>query len=437
MASNAASTKFPRSAPVLLITSSVAMLVFASFSLAAARPPETYSEILQFSGKDGAAPQSGVITGANGVLYGVAASGGAAGQGVAYSLTPPSNGAKQWTKTVLYEFKGGTADGGEPVGGLVADRNGVLYGTTYLGGNAGYGTAFKLTPPGPGGSHWSEQILYNFQGFPTGDGAYPFGNLIIDNSGALYGTTTQGGGAAGPGTVFKLTPPTTSVGQWAETILYSFTYDGTNSDGAVPTAGVTFGPGGVLYGTASGGGVAQSGIVFELAPPVSPATNWTESVLFQFGDQAGGLPAGGVTLGPDGSLYGTAEAQGANNWGVVYKLSPPKPGQTAWTGTALYAFTGQDGGGNPAGPLVLGTNGALYGTTTIGGGPLGGGTVYMLAPPAHGKSNWTFTQLYQFQTSAEGATPFGGVTFGAGGALFGTTSAGGNDTGLGAVFELQ
>ncbi|HMK88820.1 MAG TPA: choice-of-anchor tandem repeat GloVer-containing protein, partial [Methylocystis sp.] len=133
---------------------------------------------------------------------------------------------------------------------------------------------------------------------------------------------------------------------------------------------------------------------------------------------------------------GAAETQGSKGWGVVYKLAPPTSGQTLWTESDLHEFTGESDGGFPVGPIVIGTNGALYGVTAAGGGPLGAGTIYELKPPAAGKTKWTFSTLYKFQVASDGATPLGGVIFGAKGALFGTTSAGGSN-GAGLVFELQ
>jgi uncharacterized repeat protein (TIGR03803 family) len=412
-----------------LVPSGAVLLL--AVGLAHATTP-TYTEIEKFNGKDGASPES-VIVGPNGVLYGVASGGGSAGQGVVFSLTPPTNGGTVWTKRVIYSFQGGVSDGAAPLGRLVADLNGALYGTTSAAGAYGFGTVFKLTPPSAGGhAPWTETTLYNFQG-GTADGATPLAGLVFDSFGALYGTTSTGG-SAGQGAVFQLSPPSSSGGPWTETVLYSF-QGGT--DGATPAARVVFGPGGALYGTTLGGGSPGQGVVFELAPPLEGQWSWAETVLFTFtGYLGGGFPQG-VTFGPDGALYGAAETQGANGWGVVYRLAPVTSGPNGWTEADLYAFTGQADGGYPVGPLVFGTNGALYGATTIGGAPNGGGTIYKLTPPAKGKTKWGFSALYQFQTAADGLAPLDGVVFGPDGALFGTASAGGGKSYSGVVFELQ
>jgi uncharacterized repeat protein (TIGR03803 family) len=123
-----------------------------------------------------------------------------------FELTPPSVGQGRWTETVLHRFTG-AKDGSFP-DGLILAQSGTLYGTTYLGELIG--TVFQLTPPAAGKTGWTETTLYDFRGSQDGDGALPSGGLVMDASGALYGTTEDGGGsgclAAGCGTVFKLVP---------------------------------------------------------------------------------------------------------------------------------------------------------------------------------------------------------------------------------------
>src|SRR5205814_1699511 len=129
-----------------------------------------------------------------------------------------SSEASAQTLTTLHSFTG--SDGTLPYSGLISDASGALYGTTAYGGLYSEGTVFKLTPPANSGGAWTETILYSFGG--GNDGVNPYGGLIFDESGALYGTTYFGGGSYYAGTVFKLTPPSTSGGAWTETILHTF-----------------------------------------------------------------------------------------------------------------------------------------------------------------------------------------------------------------------
>ncbi|MGH6839302.1 MAG: choice-of-anchor tandem repeat GloVer-containing protein [Methylocella sp.] len=201
-------------------------------------------------GSDGLFPTSTLIADSGGNLFGTAVGGGASGNGVVFKLSPSG------TETVLYSFKGGS-DGGAPEGGMIADSSGNLYGTTGVGGASvcidglGCGVVFKLTPGG------TETVLHSFAG--GSDGSDPVGGLIADSSGNLFGTTGGGGGSgcggSGCGTVFKLTPGGT------ETVLYSFTG---GSDGGLPRAGLIADSGGNLYGTTLNGGASDAGTVFKL-----------------------------------------------------------------------------------------------------------------------------------------------------------------------------
>jgi uncharacterized repeat protein (TIGR03803 family) len=205
---------------------------------------------------DGAIPESGVIIDSSGVLYGVAA-GGAHGDGVVFTLTPSESG---WTETVIYSFHNGN-DGANPVGGLVMDVEGNLYGTTANGGGGGGGTIFELSPSGGG---WTFSLLASLFGIP---GAGSRGTLAFDSAGNLYGTT-WGNGAHQCGSVFKLT---SAVGQWTNTDLHDFTC---GDDGGFPEAGVTLDSSGNIYGTAAEYGPPQTcqlgglgcGVVWEITP---------------------------------------------------------------------------------------------------------------------------------------------------------------------------
>jgi uncharacterized repeat protein (TIGR03803 family) len=171
-----------------------------------------------------------------------------------------SNG--KWKETVLHRFRGGR-DGGNPYGSLILDKSGNLYGTTFQGegGNCSYGcgVVFKLTPQSDGS--WKETILHRFSGNGS-DGAYPYCKLALDQAGNLYGTTSVGG-VQGGGTAFELTP---SKNKWRENVLFSFSGgpDQANVGGSNPIAGVTFSPSGKLYGTTYYGGLNAFGVVFQL-----------------------------------------------------------------------------------------------------------------------------------------------------------------------------
>ena len=158
---------------------------------------------------------------------------------------------------VLYSFAGGT-DGNNPDGGLVADSLGNLYGTTTWGGPDSitpYGTVYELTPPAVAGGAWTKTVLYSFQG-GANDGSTPFGTLIFDKLGNLYGTT-QAGGPGNAGTVFELSPPAVPGNPWTETVLFIF--PGDQSQGYWPFGKLTFDGIGNLYGTTEYGGSGKSG----------------------------------------------------------------------------------------------------------------------------------------------------------------------------------
>jgi len=161
-----------------------------------------------------------------------------------------------WTIDTIYLFNAPN-DGTCPTGGLAADTTGALYGTTENGGDQRGGTVFKLTPGTAG--VWNETILHNFGG--AGDGNQPMAGLVIGPAGSLYGTTYVGGlNLFCCGTVFRLRPPTTAGGRWSET-MYNLTY----TDGVFPYLGsLAQDKAGRLYGTASAGGSRQAGTVFEV-----------------------------------------------------------------------------------------------------------------------------------------------------------------------------
>jgi uncharacterized repeat protein (TIGR03803 family) len=303
--------------------------------------------LYSFTGKpDGEHPGSGVIRDKAGNLYGANYEGGANGYGAIFKVD--STG----TESLLYSFQSGT-DGEYPGSGLIEDAAGNLYGTTGYGGTSGNGTVFEISQSG------QETILCNFNGT---DGQYPFSTLIRDAAGTFYGTTSMGG-SSGNGTVFKLTA------KGKETVLHSFA---NGKDGQNPYAGLVQDKKGNFYGTTYSGGAGcytyGCGTVFKVTP------KGKETVLHAFGDTDGHYPDfGTLVLDSAGSLYGTTYAGGADDMGIVFKVS--KTG----TETVLYTFTGGTDEGFPENGLVEDKAGNFYGATG-GNPPTTYGTVFKLKP---------------------------------------------------------
>jgi uncharacterized repeat protein (TIGR03803 family) len=316
-------------------------------------------------GEDGATPYAGLVRDAAGNLYGTTTSGGASGYGVVFKLE------KTGKESVLYSFTGGN-DGGKPIGGLVRDSAGNLYGTTNLGGALGCGVVFRLDKTG------KETVLHNFSGWPT-DGCSPVSSLVLNKAGNLLFGATNSGGAWDVGVVFKMGAKTGE-----ETVLHSFNYS-TGDDGAGPWGALLVGPGGDLYGTTSWGGNGGSdgdydvGTVFKVDPETGK-----EAVLWDFdgiGEDEGG-PYGGVIQNKAGKLYGTStEDITGDSPGAVWELDP-KTGNLS----VLYNFSGPPDGAYPLASLVMDPKGALYGTTEYGGSGScsiywgGCGVVFKLVP---------------------------------------------------------
>ncbi len=332
---------------------------------------------------------------------------------------------------VLHSFGNGT-DGESPYGSLIMDAAGNLYGTTYWGGIRGSGMVFELTPNESGG--WTEKVLHSFGN--RADGAGPTGGLIFDAAGNLYGTTENGGihlcNGVNCGTVFELSP--NGSGGWTEKVLHSF---GGGDDGSAPYAGVVFDTAGNLYGTTIIGGTAALGTVFELRP--NDSGGWTERVLHNFGNHPndGYYPFSGLVFDGAGNLYGTTEQGGIHSCGVttcgtVFGLTPN--GSGGWTETVLHNFGRGSDGNLPEAGLTIDAAGNLYGTT-YSGGIYTEGTVFELSPRVGG--GWTETVLRSFWfQSGDGAYPVAGLILDTAGNLYGTT----RDSGIhgdGTAFEMS
>jgi uncharacterized repeat protein (TIGR03803 family) len=282
------------------------------------------------------------------------------------------------------------------------------------------------------------------------DGAFPEASLTIDETGNLYGTTIIGGGvngrdcdprAAGCGVAFKMMPHN---GGWIFAPLFAFD----DFDGAAPVAPLTFGPGGLLYGSTTDGGNNLNcfssfygcGVVFTLQPPPticrSALCYWLENPIYTFTSESDGFePMGNLAFDQAGNIYGTTAYGGTNtcgtgaNCGNVFQLS--RSG-SAWTKTTLYNFTPGSDGIWPVSGVITDSSGVLYGITNQGG-TYDFGTVFELTPS---ESGWTETVIYNFQDGVDGGGPWGGLLMDAEGNLYGTTATGGAGHG-GTVFELS
>ncbi len=385
-----------------------------------------HEQALPLLPKDGVNPGGGLISDSAGNFYGTGGNGGANNLGTVFQLSPVSNGMT--TLTVLYSFTG-SGDGAYPVGDLVFDSSGNIYGVTQFGGNLnsacssmGCGTVFELSPPIQPGGPWTETVLYKFQGSP--DGAEPVSGLVLDSSGNLYGTTKSGGAPCSCGMAFELSP--TDAG-WAETVLYSFQG---NPDGSAPSASLVFDSAGNLYGTTSLGGRWGAGSVFQLTPSSQAGGPWTEAVLHSlFANTDGGAPIAGLVF--DGTaLYGTASQDGPNRHGTVFRLLPLPNGGGAWTYQLVHSFGGLDGGG-PGGRLTFANPNTLYGTTASGGAA-NSGTVFEIS---NSQGKVTESVLYTFAGGLDGSHPSAGLIL-LNFALYSTTPIGGKNNG-GVVFRLS
>jgi uncharacterized repeat protein (TIGR03803 family) len=405
------------------------IILFCLASLTAS-PAQTFKTVLSFDGSDGAGPSNAtLIQGVDGNFYGTTSGDGPNNNGTVFKITPEGK------LTTLYAFcaQANCTDGAVPYAGVIQATDGDFYGTTYAGGTIGFGTVFKITS----GGHLT--TLHSFAG---DDGSNPSAALVQASNGNFYGTT-KFGGAGGPcnngcGTVFEIT----ASGKL--TTLHSFL----QGDGAWPTAAMIQAADGKLYGTSYAGGQGQQlcedygcGTAFK----VTLVGSLTSLYSFCSVDSGGICADGNEVVAPlvqaaSGDFYGTTlgggQAGKITNHGTVFKLT------AAGTLTTLYAFDGPDGQTPDAG-LVQGTNGILYGTTTLGGSGVGCydsgcGTIFMITPGG------VLTNVYGFclqSGCADGSVPSGALVQATSGTFYGMTGQGGTSgncstSGCGTVFSL-
>jgi uncharacterized repeat protein (TIGR03803 family) len=328
----------------------------------------TLSTLADFGNDDnGYNPESRVAVGPDNAIYSSTLFGGVGcggnGCGTIFKLVPaasvPRTARNLDAKTVLHRFSG--PDGAKPLGDLVFDAAGNLYGTTASGGAYNGGTVFELSPTADG---WEYKVLYSFAG--GADGYQPLGGVVVDQAGNLYGTTQQGGAPNNYGTVFELSP---SGNGWTYQLLHVFK---DTTDGGWPVGGLIFDPYGNLFGTASVGGPTGGGTVFELSRFQG---TWIFSMLYNLPAGNGPGPQATLVMDAYGNLYGTTTDNGADYVGTVFELSPSVAG---WVLTTLHTFFYGDGG-RPISNLVLDADGNLYGTTSEGG-MYGGGNIFEITP---------------------------------------------------------
>ena len=328
----------------------------------------TFVSLLAFDQTNGAMPMAGLALGSNGTFYGTTATGGAKGSGTIFSFSPTAGLA------TLHAFTGGT-DGGAPQEKVTSAPDGNLYGASRTGGQNGYGTIFKTDLAG------NVTALHSFSGGT--DGTELSGALLPLSSGDLYGLTANGGLFTN-GSVVRITP--------AGLITHLYSFSG-GADGSSPVGSLVRGDDGSLYGATEFNtirGLAFYGTLFKLTPAGALST------LYSLNFSDGSYPVAGLVLADDGNFYGTTEQGGATSNGTVFRMAPDG------TFTTLVEFDGFNDGANPVTVLASGPDGALYGTTSMGG-PGGYGTLFRLS----------FTSAPQITAQPQGqnGVPGGAATF--------------------------
>lgn len=383
------------------LTACLFVLAFCAFTFG-----QTLTVLHTFIGSDGETPFGGLIHGSDGYLYGTTLFGGTHGCGTVFKINQSGKFKS------IYSFAGGN-DGCNPAGSVIRDAGGNVYGVTGAGGPSNYGTVYKIDSTG------HESVLYAFTG--GSDGRFPESDLVRDKSGNLYGTTIEGGNFTdcpdgGCGTVFKID----TKGQ--ESVLHAFS--GNFVDGLGPIAGPVMDSSGNLYGPAQGGLYAQ-GYIFK----VDSNGNFTDFLDFgPFPSVNGVDPANDLTFGPGGILYGTTSYGGnlsgcsGDGCGVIYDINNGVE-------TVLHAFAGPPSDvATPSGPLARDSAGNWYGAA--GGGAVNPGAIYKL------DSSGNETLLYSFTGGTDGEAPTGRLYVSSTGAIFGSTNYGGNSMSDGVVFKV-
>ncbi len=399
---------------ILLRTPSILLTLLIGLSTLA--PAQKLTVLHTFNSTDGGFPSGGLVHGSDGKLYGTTSGGGTRGFGTVFKITTSGK------FTSIYSFAGGTADGAYPMASVIRDSSGNIYGMTQNGGPADNlgGVVFKITSAG------KESVLHFFTGGT--DGGNPEGDLIRDSSGNLYGVTAGGGDIncnvsffTGCGVVFKIDSTGT------ETVLHTF--EG-GSDGANPWGGLVMDSSGNLYGTTENGGKYSAGQIFK----ISAAGKKTVVHDFDPGVNMGGAnPRDPLTFGSGGILYGTTFRGGdlTTSWcgalgcGTVFKVN------TGNVLTTLHTFEGPPTDGDtPYGAVARDSAGNLYGVAADGGTEFFGGIAYKL------DSSGNETILHNFTQGSDGWEPSGRLYVDNSGAVYGTASLSDGPDGNGVIFKI-
>jgi uncharacterized repeat protein (TIGR03803 family) len=345
--------------------------------------------------------------------------------------------ALAYTEKTLHSFCSWSNCGdGQAPNGLLRDASGNFYATTHYGGKNGQGVVFKLILNSDKG-RYTDHVLHNFCAKTNcPDGAMPWGDLIMDVDGNLYGTAS-GGGGWGVGVIFKMTP---EANGWKYTILHSFCHETNCTDGSAPASGLSYqgqasgapwNGSSPLFGSAYLGGMDDNGVDYEFT---TDGSSWTYQVIHTFQTSGGPNP---LLVDGSGNLFGTATHGGKYGEGLLYKLAAG-----TWKDTVLHNFcdiTYCIDGSTPQGKLLMDAAGNLFGTTTIGGegsdctAREGCGVVF------ERPSGGGYRVVYNFCSQAnctDGTNPQAGVTMDSSGNLLGTTYNGGVNSQGGVAFEL-
>ncbi len=330
----------------------------------------TYTKKYEFFGGTpvGGQPMGSLLRNSDGNLFGLVSVGGTYGKGVLFMFNPNTS-----TYSDLYAFDGG-GNGGTPYGSLIKATDGKLYGMTSDGCD-GDGIAFKYNiaeTSFEGGACFNSSV----------DGGQPVGDLIQATNGMLYGMTSSGG-LGGYGIIFKYDPTSTSV---IITDLYDFDF---NTSGSTPFGGLVQASDGKLYGMTKMGGANSYGTLFQFDP-----ITLTFAKKYDFSTATGATPNGSLMQASDGMLYGLTSSGGANNKGVLFQFNP-----TTSVYTKKFDFDGTANGGYPQGTLMQASNGMLYGLTTDGG-TYGGGVIFQ-----YNTGTSTITKKFDFNGAETGRNP--------------------------------
>ena len=363
-------------------------------------------------------PGTGLIAGPDGLLWGSSENGGEANAGTLFTVNPVTGTT---SNALIFTGMAGAVPGSNPAAELLSDKLGNIWGTTAAGGSLNSGVVFKINA-------LTKVFTLVFE-FTGPNGRNPSGRLVLDESGILWGTTSEGGSEQG-GTIFKINPMNSVL-----TTVVNFTGTSGAFLGDGPSTGLTADGLGFFWGTTYEGGDSNRGTLFKIKPANGSFVH-VASFSGNEGDFKGDGPAHALVMDPAGFLWGTTVFGGLEGLGTVFKIN-----REDGAFTSLVEFSGPSGdlvGANPQSSLFQHPVGAWYGTTEAGGAS-NQGTVFKISPDG------TFRTICEFTGSlgaVPGAKPRGGLQMYSDGHLYGTTSAGGVlsslvPAGNGQIFRLR